>query len=55
MGILFLEKDLLLYYSFFIIVMKPKHLELGCFVVSLGMRSLLTGVLNLCFLYPNLS
>lgn len=44
MGILFFEKDLLLYYSFFIIVMKPKHLELGCFIVSLGMRSYICSV-----------
>lgn len=51
----FLKKTYCYIIHFFIIVMKPKHLELGCFVVSLGMRSLLTGVFNLCFLHPNLS
>lgn len=44
MGILFFERDLLLYLFFFIIVLKPKHLELVCFVVSLGMRSYICSV-----------
>lgn len=44
----FLKKTYCYIVHFFIIVMKPKHLELCCFVVSLGMRSYICSV-NLGF------
>ena len=54
----FLKKTYYYIIHFFITVVKPKHLELGRFIVSLGMGSYIYAVLSgfwLCVQYPNLS